>query len=458
MRIVIAGRDEVATRLAQELAGRHEVVLLVGEGERVVEQLDVQVVTGHLTSTTSLRKAGVNRADVFIACSRMDERNLVACVAARRLGADKTICFLFRRENVAAFDDDVDVAESLGIDTVVRPARQLAREIIRIVTVPGALDVQLFAKGRVRLLTHPVEEGAKLTRGTLREIGLPNDVVLVAGKRGDEMFVPKGDTHFQPGDRVIAMGRRKGVTALMREHLWGKDHVRERQSATIVGGGSVGAHVSRGLRDAGWTVRIIEADRTRAERIAPQLKALVIHGDGADLDLLEQEQVGEDSVLVAVTSNDEKNLLVSLVAKSLGVPRIVTRADSAANERLFDRVGIDVVRSARGAAIDSVLRSFDESRSQMLAELEHGDAEVLELELPLGVKPRQLAQIHQPVFAIVGAIVRAGRVIIPKGSDELRPGDHILVFCTREDEPKVRKFFLEGLLAPEGESAEDAAE
>lgn len=457
MRIVIAGRDEVAFRLAEELGDRHEIVLLVAEGERVVNQLDAQVVHGHLTSTTALRKAGVHRSDVFIACSRLDERNLVACVAARRLGAERTICFLFRRENAAAFDDDVDVAESLGIDHVVRPARQLAREIVRIVTVPGALDVQLFAKDRVRLLTHPVEEGSKLSAGSLREIGLPDGVVLVAGKRGDDLFVPKGDTRFEAGDRVIAMGTRKGITQLMRSHLWGRDHVREDQSATIVGGGSVGAHVARGLKDAGWRVRIIEADRARAERIAPTVKALVIHGDGTDLDLLEQEQVGEDSVVVAVTSNDEKNLLASLVAKSLGVPRIVTRADSLQNERLFDRVGIDVVRSARGAAMESVLRSIDENRSQMLAEVEHGDAEVLDLELPLGVRPVPLAQIHQPVFAIVGAIVRAGRVIIPKGTDELRPGDHILVFCTRSDEAQVRKFFLEGLLAKPESASEDAS-
>ncbi len=449
MRIVIAGRDEVSFRLAQELAGRHEVVLLRADEGRVPDQLDVQVVYGPLTATSALRKAGVEDADVFIASSRQDERNLVACVAARRLGAKKTICFLFRRENASALDDDVDVAESLGIDKVVRPARQLGRDIVRVVSVPGALDVQLFAGGRVRLLAHLVEEGAPISRGTLREIHLPDGVVLVGGRRGGEMFLPTGATRFEPGDRVTAMGHRKGIARFMRKFLWGTDHVRERHSATIVGGGSVGAHVARGLAAAGWTVRLIEADRTRAERIAPLIKALVIHGDGTDLELLEQEQVADDSVLVAVTSNDEKNLLVSLIAKSLGVPRIVTRADTLTNERLFERVGIDVVRSGRGAAIDAVLRSFDKDRSQMLAELEHGDAEVLELELPLGVKPRRLSQIHQPVFAIVGAIVRAGRVIIPEGSDELRSGDHILVFCTRADEERVRTFFLEGLLEEE---------
>ena len=452
MRIVIGGRDEIARRLGEALAGKHEVVFVVSvaSGHRL-DHIDALVVEGEMDSAEALEKAGAAECDAFVACSRYDERNIVACVVARRLGARQTICFLFQRGRLTRADDTT-VAESIGIDMIVRPAAQLAREIVRITTVPGALDVQFFAGGRVRLLQHLVEARAPITERAIREQNLPAGAVLVMARRGDRMFIPKGDTLFQAGDRVTAMGDAKGLDRLTSQFLRAADHGRDTRSATIVGGGAVGLAVAKGLAAARWSVRVIEADRKRAEEIAPLVDGLVIHGDGSDLELLEQEQVGDDSVLVAVTSNDEKNLLVSLVAKSLGIPRIITRADVLSNERLFVRVGIDVVRSARGAAIDSVLRTLDTDRRELLAELEHGDAEVLDLVVPDGVKPRPLAEIHQPVFAIVGAILRRGDVIIPTGRDHLEGGDHILVFCTRDDEEAVRQFMTEGLRAMGGES------
>ena len=445
MRIVIGGRDEAARRLGAELARRHEVVFVVSqEGGQGLDHVDALVVEGDMDVAETLERAGVPRSHAFIACSRYDERNIVACVMAKRMGAQQTICFLFQRGRLARADDP-RVAESIGIDLVVRPATQLAHEIVRITTVPGALDVQLFAGGRVRLLQHGVEEGAPIARGAIRDLRLPPGVVLVMGRRGASMFIPKGDTCFRAGDRVTAMGDSRGLDRLTTHYLRSEERGRDSRSATIVGGGAVGIAVAHGLTAARWTVRVIELDRQRAERIAPLVEGFVIHGDGSDLELLEQEHVRDDSVLVAVTSNDEKNLLVSLLAKSLGIPRIVTRADSPSNERLFAHVGIDVVRSARGAAIDSVLRTLDAGRREMLAELEHGDAEVLDLVVPPGVQPVALAEIHQPVFAIVGAILRGGDVIIPTGKDRLTPGDHILVFCRSEEEREVRRFFLEGL-------------
>lgn len=447
MRIVIGGRDEVARRLGETLAGKHEVVFVVAsEAAQSFDHIDALVVRGDLDTSEALEKAGIASCDTFVACSRYDERNIVACLIARRLGAKRTICFMFQRARLTRADD-AQVAESIGIDMVVRPGLQLAHEIVRIVTVPGALDVQLFAGGRVRLLQHSVEDGAPITRAAIRDIRLPEGVVLVMGRRADQMFIPKGDTRFAAGDRVTAMGTARGLDRLTSGFLWSEGRGVDVRSATIVGGGTVGLAVARGLSAERWRVRVIEADRQRAERIAPLVDGFVIHGDGSDLGLLEQEQVQDDSVLVAVTSNDEKNLLVSLVAKSLGIPRIVTRAESLANERLFEHVGIDVVRSARGAAIDSVLRTLDSGRRELLAELEHGDAEVLDLVIPEDVAPVQLANIHQPVFAIIGAIVRGTEVIIPTGRDTLKPGDHILVFCRSEEEEAVRELFLEGLPA-----------
>jgi len=451
MHIVIGGADEVAYRLAETLMHDHDVVMIIPEEARTprMDALDVQLVFGDGPAGDALRKARVDDAAAFVACSVNDERNLVACVAAKKLGAARTICFLFRRDTTTTTrDDDAELARSLGIDVVVRPAQQLADEIVRIVTVPGALDVEDFLEGRVQLLRHPVEDGAPITAGPLREIGAPEGVVLVMGRRGDEIFLPKGDTHFQPGDKVTAMGSPRRVQKLLRKHLRSGRHASEPHSATIVGGGAVGLEIARGLEKRAWSVKLIEQSRRRCDDIAPLIRGLVLHGDGGDLELLEQESVSDAAVLIAVTSNDEKNLLVSLLAKQIGVPRIVTRADVLANERLFDRVGVDVVRSARGAAIHAVARRFLSHRTELLVELEHGDAEVLDLTLPAETRRVRLKDLHQPVFAIIGAIVRGRDVIIPRGDDELKGGDHILVFCTSDAEEQVRDFFLRELSEP----------
>ncbi|MHC5010620.1 MAG: Trk system potassium transporter TrkA [Planctomycetota bacterium] len=355
MRILIGGEDEIAFRLAEALMADHEVALLCPESARSarLDKLDVEISHGPITSTDALRHAGVADSDIFVACSSVDENNLVACVTAKHLGAKASVCFLFRVDLLMQSEDRRTLAESLGIDTVILPAEQLADEITRIVLVPGALDVEVFLGGRVRLLQYSLEEGAPITKEPLKHLGLPTGVVLVMARRDDAMFIPKGDTHFRAGDKVTAMGSLAGINRLVYGHLRAGKKAEDNRRATIVGGGSVGLSVARGLERAHWDVKVVESDKKRCEDISVSLKGLVLHGDGTDLDLLESERVGDDSVLVAVTSNDEKNLLVSLLGKQLGVRRILTRVDQQTNERLFERVGIDVVLSARGATPSS---------------------------------------------------------------------------------------------------------
>ncbi|MDH5671341.1 MAG: Trk system potassium transporter TrkA [Myxococcales bacterium] len=444
MQVVIAGEDIVGYRIAEELMHGHDVTF-VGPVEPAgtrLDQLDVQVVHGAITAPEVLRQARMGSCDVFVACTDSDESNLVACVAAQGLGAKRTICMLSSPGFLSVADDDVALAEALGIHSVVRPSEQLAEEILRIVTVPGALDVQEFADGRVKLLRYAVEAGAPITRKRLRYLSLPRHVQLIMLRRGDEMIVPQGDTLLQAGDKVTAMGRWTSLRRLLLKFLRKETTSAEPRTAAVVGGGTVGFAVTRGLEEAGWHVKLIEIQRARCEEIAGQLESLVLYGDGADLDLLQQEAIDQVSVLVAVANNDEKNLLVSLLAKQLGVKRTVTRAERLSNELMFEKVGVDVVRSAKGAAIRSVVRSIDQGNLEIQAELEHGDACVIELRLPADYRAVLLSELAPPAFARVGSILRDRKLIIPSGEDELRPGDEILVICTRADEAQTRDYFL----------------
>lgn len=443
MNVVIASEDIVGIRIAEELMESHKVVYIASGELARLERLDVEAVYGSPTAPEVLKRAHVDVADLFVACMASDEHNIVACIAAQRLGAARTTCMLTRPGFLSVASDDQELAESLGIDAVVRPSQQLADEIIRIVTVPGALDVEEFAGGRIRLLRSAVEEGASITRKPLAQLQLPSQVNLVMLRRGDEMIVPQGTTHIEPGDKVVAMGTEAAVRRLLHRWLRGPTADAEKRTATVVGAGTVGLAVVRGLEEAGFRVKVIEVDKERCEEVAATVDSLVLHGDGADLDLLEQEAVGDCSVLVAVANNDEKNLLVSLLAKQLGVKRTVTRASRLANEIMFERVGIDVVRSAKGAAIRSVVRSVEPSNIEIRAELEHGDACVIELELPAAFDDVVLSDLKPPTFARVGSILRKRRVIVPSGQDRLRAGDQVLIFCTRADEAETREFFLD---------------
>ncbi len=443
MNVLIAGGNLMALRTAEALMAEHQVVSLRERGDAVrFDRLDVESITGSATSLDSLRDARVASADVFIACLDSDEQNIVACLAAKRMGAKRTICILSSHSFFNPQGPEQNLADSLGIDEVVRPGEQLAQEVIRIVSVPGALDARTFAEGRVMLLRYGVEEGAPAASKPIRSLQLPKGVVLVTIRRGEELILPRGNTELLAGDKVVAMGRSDALSALSK--LLRTNQRKDRRSVAIVGAGSVGVAIARGLIKLGWEVTLIESDRTRCERVSEELDCLVLHGDGADLDLLEQERIGEMSVVVCVTNNDERNLLVSLLVKGLGVRRIITRADRLHNEHMFERVGVDVVLSARGAAIRSVAQSIDTQHREICAVLEHGSACVIELTLPADFPPVPLARMRPPQYAVVGAIVRGKQVIVPSGADELRAGDNALIFCSIATEDETREFFLDG--------------
>lgn len=445
MHVVIAGEQEMAVRIAEELMDEHDVVLVTSGSTTIarLDELDIRVINGLPTVAGILREAGAQNADFFIAATSDDERNIVSCLAADRLGARRTVCFLESPRSHLGGQDDLSLVESVGIGVVVRPAEQLADEIIRIVTVPGALDVRAFHAGKVNLLKCLIPEGAPISAAPLKKIQVPRGTRLAMVQRGEEFFIPTGDTVISANDRVTSLGTKKALRRLHMKLLGGVERRVGKNEAIICGGGLVGTSVARGLRDAGWRVKLIEHDRSRCDALSQELSCMVLHGDGSDIDLLEQEHIESADALVAVTNNDEKNLLISLLARQLGVPRIITRADRPSNERLFERVGIDVVLSARGAAIRSVVSDVLEEKTIHLAELEHGDFGLFEFELPANFPTIPLYKLKPPKLANIGAIVRGRRTPIPMGSDELHPLDHVMVICRTDDEEATRRYFCQ---------------
>jgi trk system potassium uptake protein TrkA len=223
----------------------------------------------------------------------------------------------------------------------------------------------------------------------------------------------------------------------------GEQPRRAKMLVTIVGGGDVGFRLAQGLdRQRDVELRVIESSPARGEFVAANLqRALVLTGDGTDLELLESEQIGRSDVLVSVIDNDERNLLASLLGRQLGVGKVITRVSKPANLRLFERVGIDVAISARGAAVAAVVHQIEGGKTNLLAVLEEGEAKVLEIEVPVGYASTALRDLRAPAESIVGAILRGKEALVPRGDDVVRPGDRLVVFAGRSSADQVRDYF-----------------
>jgi trk system potassium uptake protein TrkA len=442
MRILIIGGGQVGYGLAQALAPRHEVVVVDHAPDTAdrFEKLDVEFVAGGGTSRETLRRAGIERADVFIACTGLDEVNIVACGMANQIRETRTVCFV-SREDFLRLSTREDGLAHFGIDRVVWPEAQLADDIERIVSTPGAIDAEVFADGAIRLLEYRLEAGSPLIAQRVADLHLPHGSLLVAVRRGDEFFIPRGETRLASGDKAIVMGTPDAMAEIQGLMTQGLNV--GRQSVTIIGGGDVGLRLAERLDTVPTiSLRVIERDEKRGETLAARLhRALVLQGNGTDLALLESEDIGRSDVLVSVIDNDEKNLLASLLGRQLGVKRIITRVSEPANLRLFERVGVDVAISARGAAIAAVLHEVEGGPASLLAVLEQGEGRILELEVPPRYIGRALRDLGPPRDSIVGAILRAGKAIVPRGADRLLASDRLIVFSTRSAADQVRTFF-----------------
>jgi trk system potassium uptake protein TrkA len=443
MRIIIAGGGEIGFQIAQELAGQRDIVVI--EEDPVVasrfERLDLHFIRGSPIQPEKLRSANLTESDKFIACSESDEKNIIACLSAKRLGDPQTYCLVSKADYFHSFQARDGDESVLTIDRVIWPQQMLAEEIARIVLVPRAIDVEVFASGRIRLLEYRLHPSSHLLRKPLSQLNLPRGVLAVAVTHADNLYIPSGNSMLHEGDKVVFMGEDKALLKLQRDFI--VDSQQKVEQVAIIGGGTVGLTLAKILQASGkLELKIIEKSGHRCELLAAELpSALVLHGDGTDLELLEAEQLYRSDAFVSVTTNDEKNLLSSLLARQMKVPKIITRVDKPANIRLFESVGIDVPINMRVTAIESVINTLQDTNIQLLATVEGGKADVLELEVPASYPTTKLINMPRIEGAIIGAIVRKNQIIVPHGEDTVRAGDHLFVFSMDQSSQAVREYF-----------------
>ena len=444
MKIVIYGANELACLIATRLFEDHDIIIIDDsndESNDSFEKLDLEYVKGSGSNINVLESIGIKDADIFIACTQNDEANIVACLTVTNMTKLKTVCFVSKRDNVDSLSlvRGSKYQNELMIDYVLWPEELMTQEIFRIITVPNAIDVENFANGKARLFEYRVVETTKFINKKIKDCSFPEDTLIVGITRDDTLFIPNGDTEILLNDKVIFMGSSYSLDILANKFFQDNTDVK---TVTIIGGGNVGLMLAQNLEKVNMKIKIIECDYKRCVELTEDLKnTLVINGDGANFELLEEERVGESDVVVCVTNNDEKNLLCSLLAKQLGVAKVITRVSKNANAKLFERVGIDVAISENGAAIDDIENDLIKTDIEILATVERGQGEVLEIAVPFDFKTETLMNIKLPCKAIIAIIQRRNRVIIPRGTTQIMPYDNLIVFTTQENSEAIKNFF-----------------
>lgn len=442
MYVVVVGMGQVGRHIVAELGrGGHDVVAIDARPDvitEIEEQQDVATLTGFGASPRVLREAGCAKADLMVAATDQDEVNLVAALAARHMGTRRTIA---RVQGDQYDETGLGVQYGLlGIDVVVNARILVAQEIAKIARSRGALEVLGLAGNRVELVELELPASSKMLHRSLSNLNLPGETLVAAVVRDGELFVPGGADVLLPGDRVYLIGRSGRMEALQQQFTGGQDANR----VCIVGGGVVGHTLARLLAAAELDVLLIEKRREVAEALAAELPGVtVVCGDGTDLRMLEEEQVGGFDLLAAVTADDEVNLMAGLLAKRVGVPRVACIVQRPEYQEIYRQLGIDVALSPRLVASEHILRYVRQTEVQSLIILEQGQAEVLELIATEGsrIVGTAISRLNMPRGALLTTLVSEGVVKVPSGADTVRAGDTVVLLATAAARPAVERLF-----------------
>lgn len=445
MKIIIVGAGEVGFHLAKILSNeRHDIVVIDNDEERVSrvnENLDVIAYKGNGISPNLLLQAGADEADLLVAVSPYDEVNILASQIANKLGTKRTIARISNSEfnNTEALVKP----EQLGINLSINPEAVTAEEIVRLVRRTTATDVLEFGDGKVQIIGMRLDTLSPIINKTIKDVSKEYDEIvfrIVAISRGLRTIIPSGNDVLKKNDQVFTICKTEFVSDILR--LAGKEG-QVVKNVMILGGGKIGSMVAEKLEDE-VSVKIIESNKDRSVELADKLhKALVIQGEGSDIDLLAKEGIMDMDVYIAVTEDEETNIISCLMARHLGVPRTIALVENTDYVTLAATIGLDVAVNKKLSAAQIILKFIRKGQVLSVATLHGVDAEVIELVAQKGsdITKKALKDLEFPQGAIVGCIMSGSSVFIPVGTTKINPNDRVVVFALPKAIPEVEKLF-----------------
>jgi trk system potassium uptake protein len=453
MKIIILGAGQVGGTVAESLVSEQNDITVVDTDparlRALQDRLDLRTVTGSAAHPSVLTEAGIDDADLLIAVTQSDETNLVACkLAARMFNVPRRIARI--RATDLLDDPRVLGPDGFDVDLSICPEQVLTDYIVKLVEFPEALQVLDFAGGKASLVAVRAYQGGPMVGRPVKEIRghIPNiDTRIVAIFRRDGAVLPDGDTVIEDGDEVFCLAAADDIRQVMKE-LRRMDQPVKR--VMIAGGGNIGMRLARALESA-YSVRVIEHNKRRCEALAAKLnRTLVLNGDATDEELLDQENIGQMDLFVAVTNDDENNIMSCLLAKRMGARRVVALINRRSYVDLLQSGQIDIAISPAQATIGKLLAHVRRGDVVAVHSLRRGAAEALEAVVhgdrdSCRVTGRRVEEIELPAGTTIGAVVRAGEVLMAHHDTRIEAEDHVIVFVTdKKTLPRVEKLFQVG--------------
>jgi trk system potassium uptake protein TrkA len=430
VRVIIVGAGQVGSSIAASLDDDHEVVVIDTDDSRVESltySLDVLAIEGDGTSLATLREADVGAADMLIASTDDDETNIVTCATAKTVSDAFTIARVRSTTYLQTWEES---GGAFGVDFMVSTNLLAAETVTRVIGLPAAQNVDVFAEGSVLLAEFCIPENSPIAGQTVAEADQFGELTVAAVLHEDGLIVPDGETTLAAGDEIIVIGSAESTRAFAADLAPDRD---ENRDVVIIGGSEIAVQTAELLEDRGLQPRLIERDAERARELAERLPGTtVMSSDATDREFLTREHVGDADVAIAALGADEKNLLASLLASRVGVDRTVAVVESAEYTDLFEAVGVDAAINPRDATAEEIIRFTLDGHMENVAIIDHDRAEVLEIQIDdesvLADRPISDATDDLSARVTIGAITRDGVFITPRGDTVVEVGDHVVVF------------------------------
>ena len=445
MKIIIAGAGAVGTHLAKLLSREKQDIILIDDDEEKLSTLgsnfDLMTVCASPSSISGLKEVGASEADLFIAVTPEESRNMTACMIASNLGAKKTVARIDNYEYL--LPKNKEFFQKLGVDSLIYPEMLAAKEIVSSMRMSWIRQWWEFCGGALILIGTKMRESAEILNISLQQLGSGNNPYhIVAIKRGNETIIPRGSDVIKLHDIVYFTTTRKYIPYIRK--IAGKEDYADVRNVMIMGGGRIAVRTAQYVPDY-MQVKIVEQDVNRCNRLTELLddKVMIINGDGRDLDLLTEEGLKNTEAFVALTGNSETNILACLAAKRMGVSKTVAEVENIDYIGMAESLDIGTVINKKMIAAGHIYQMMLDADVSNVKSLTFANADVAEFTVKADSKitRHHVKDLGLPKGTTIGGLIRDGVGIVVTGDTLIHAGDHVVVFCLSMMIKKIEKFF-----------------
>jgi K+ transport systems, NAD-binding component len=448
MKIAVVGAGKLGMRVTNALLGGDHAVTVIDKNEQTLQklgtQMDVMTVTADGKDISVLRDIHISSFDFLLASTDSDEKNIIIASFAKKMGCSHVMARVRDPEHMNQMDF---IRDNMNIDYLINPDMSITIEIYKYLVEKYTLNNGIFQSGKISLLEFNVSKMPKLIGMDMFNIAsVLEGTLVVAISRNGKIIIPHGSTKIMQNDGLYIIGERARITDLSRMvHEKGK--YTDLQKVMIVGGGKTGLYLAKMLTDFNISVKIIERSKERCFYLAEHLEnVMVLHGDGTDVSLLEEESIDDMDAFVTATGFDEDNLLLALMAKDRGIEDVIAKVSRATYTELISNLGVDMVLNPLDITVSNIMRTIQGSKRVISSRLIQGQAEIMEIVAAPHMKliDKPIKQLRLPTGMLIAAVRRGNEAMIPNGDTVIKQGDRVILICLLSEVTDLEKILRAG--------------